>query len=77
MSAAAEDLAPQVEGGGGGGEHDEKLLFQTEPAHARGWVVAACPGEDVPGDGVGGASVLQLVDMGGQPGLVRLVLVPE
>ena len=29
VSAAAEDLAPQVEGGGGGGEHDEKLLFQT------------------------------------------------
>ena len=26
---------------------------------------------------MGGASVLQLVDMGGQPGLVCLVLVPE
>ena len=26
---------------------------------------------------MGGASVLQLVDMGGQPGLVSLVLVPE
>ena len=39
VTAAAEDLAPQVEGGGGGGEHDEKLLFQTEAAHSRGRVL--------------------------------------
>ena len=77
VTAAAEDLAPQVEGGGGGGEHDEKLLLQTEAAHSRGRVVAARPGEDLPGDGVGGAPVLQLVDVGGQPGLVCLVFVPE
>ena len=77
VSAAAEDLAPQVEGGGGGGEHDEKLLLQTEAAHSRGRVVAARPGEDLPGDGEGGAPVLQLVDVGGQPGLVCLVFVPE
>ena len=27
VSAAAEDLAPQVEGGGGVGEHDEELFL--------------------------------------------------
>ena len=35
MSAAAEDLGPLVEAGGGGGEHDEVLLLQTQSTHPR------------------------------------------
>ena len=32
VPAAAEDLGPLVEGGGGGGEHDEVFLLQTQSA---------------------------------------------
>ena len=35
VPAAAEDLGPLVEGGGGGGEHDEVFLLQTQSAHSR------------------------------------------
>ena len=43
VSATREDLAPEVEAGGGGGVHDQELLLQTQAADARGGVVAACP----------------------------------
>ena len=48
-----------VEGGG-----DQIFLFEEQPAHARRGVVAAGPREDLPGDGVGGPSVLELPDVG-------------
>ena len=63
MSAAAEDFRPLVEGGGGGGEHDEVFLLQTQSAHSRCGVEAARPREDLPRDGEGGALVLQLPNM--------------
>ena len=75
MSAAAENLGPLVEAGGGGGEHDEEFLLEAQAAHPRCGVVAAGSREDLPGDGVGGALVFQLPDMGGEPG-ARLVPVP-
>ena len=45
VPAAAEDLGPLVEGGGGGGEHDEVFLLQTQSAHSRCGVEAARPRE--------------------------------
>ena len=60
MSAAAEDLGPLVEAGGGGGEHDEVLLLQAQSAHPRCGVEAARPRQDLPGEGEGEALVLQL-----------------
>ena len=65
MSAAAEDLGPLVEAGGGGGEHDEVLLLQAQSAHPRCGIEATRPRQDLPGDGEGGALVLQLPDMSG------------
>ena len=62
VSAAAENLGPLVEAGGGGGEHDEEFLLEAQAAHPRGGVVAAGSREDLPGDGVGGALVFQLPD---------------
>ena len=53
VPTAREDLAPQVQAGCGRGEHDQELLLQTKAAHALGGVVAARPGEDLPGDVVG------------------------
>ena len=47
MSAAAEDLGPLVEAGGGGGEHDEVFLLQAQSAHSRCGVEAARPREAV------------------------------
>ena len=75
VSAAAEDLGPLVEGGGGGGEHDEVFLLQTQSAHSRCGVEAACPREDLPRDSEGGALVLQFPDMRGESG-AWLVAVP-
>ena len=75
MSAAAEDLGPLVEAGGGGGKHDEVLLLQAQSTHPGCGVEAARPREDLPGDGEGGALVLQLPDVGGESG-ARLVAVP-
>ena len=68
VPAAAEDLGPLVEGGGGGGEHDEVFLLQTQSAHSRCGVEAARPREDLPRDGEGEALVLQLPDMRGESG---------
>ena len=42
MPAAAEDLRPLVEAGGGGGEHDHIFLLQAQPAHPRGRVEGFC-----------------------------------
>ena len=63
MAAARVDLIPQVEGGGGRLEHDPPLLLQAEATHPRGGVETACPGQDLPGDGVRGPLVLQLPDV--------------
>ena len=63
MPAATEDLGPLVEAGGGGGEHDEELLLQAQATHAVRGVVAARSRQDLPGDVVGEALVLQLPDM--------------
>ena len=63
VSAAAEDLGPLVEAGGGGGEHDEVFLLQAQSAHSRCGVEAARPREDLPRDSEGGALVLQLPNM--------------
>ena len=43
VPAAAEDLRPLVEAGGGGGEHDHIFLLQAQPAHPRGRVEGARP----------------------------------
>ena len=43
MSTTGVNLAPKVEAGGGGGEHDEVFLLQAQSAHPRGWVEAAGP----------------------------------
>ena len=75
MSAAAEDLGPLVEAGGGGGEHDEVLLLQAQSAHPRCGVEAARPRQDLPGEGEGEALVLQLPDMRGESG-AWLIAVP-
>ena len=75
MSAAAEDLGPLVEAGGGGGEHDEVLLLQAQSAHPRCGVEATRPRQDLPGDGEGEALVLQLPDMRGESG-AWLIAVP-
>ena len=67
VPAAAEDLGPAFEAGGGGGEHDQELFLQAQATHASRGVEAACSRQNLPGDGVGEALVLQLPDMGGQP----------
>ena len=72
MAAARVDLIPQVEGGGGRLEHDPPLLLQAEAAHTRGGVETACPGQNLPGDGVRGPLVLQLPDVVRESG-ARLV----
>ena len=46
------DLVPLVQGRCCRSEHDEKLLLKAQAAHPRGWVVAACPCQYLPGDGV-------------------------
>ena len=76
MAAARVDLIPQVEGGGGRLEHDPPLLLQAEAAHTRGGVETACPGQNLPGDGVRGPLVLQLPDVVRESG-ARLVPVAE
>ena len=76
MAAARVDLIPQVEGGGGRLEHDPPLLLEAEAAHTRGGVETACPGQDLPGDGVRGPLVLQLPDVVRESG-ARLVPVAE
>ena len=75
VPTAREDLAPQVQAGCGRGEHDQVLLLQAKAAHARGWVVVARPGEDLPVDVVGVVLVLQLPHMCRESG-ARLVAVP-
>ena len=75
MPTAREDLAPQVQAGCGRGEHDQVLLLQAKAAHARGWVVVARPGEDLPVDVVGVVLVLQLPHVRRESG-ARLVAVP-
>ena len=75
VPTAREDLAPQVQAGCGRGEHDQVLLLQAKAAHARGWVVVARPGEDLPVDVVGVVLVLQLPHMRRESG-ARLVAVP-
>ena len=63
VSAAGVDLAPHVEGGHGRVEHDQVFFFEAKAAHSRRGVKAACSGQDLPGDGEGGPSVLELPDM--------------
>ena len=43
VSAGAEDLAPQVEGGGGVGEHDKELFLQAQPAQCPWWGCSRSP----------------------------------
>ena len=64
VPAAVVDLVPLVQGGCCRSEHDEKLLLKAQAAHPRGWVVAACPCQYLPGDGVRVALVFQLPHMG-------------
>ena len=52
VSAAVVDFVPLVQGGCCRSEHDEELLLKAQAAHPRGWVVAACPCQYLPGDGV-------------------------
>ena len=52
MPTGVVDLIPLVQGGRCWSEHDEKLLLKAQAAHPRGWVVAACPCQYLPGDGV-------------------------
>ena len=75
MPTAREDLAPQVQAGCGRGEHDQELLLQAKATHARGGVVVARPGEDLPSVVVGVVLVLQLPHMRRESG-ARLVAVP-
>ena len=58
------DLVPLVQGRCCRSEHDEKILLKAQAAHPRGWVVAACPCQYLPGDGVRVALVFQLPHMG-------------
>ena len=64
VPAAVVDLVPLVQGRCCRSEHDEKLLLKAQAAHPRGWVVAACPCQYLPGDGVSVALVFQLLYMG-------------
>ena len=64
VSAAVVDFVPLVQGGCCRSEHDEELLLKAQAAHPRGWVVAACPCQYLPGDGVRVALVFQLPHMG-------------
>ena len=64
VPAAVVDLVPLVQGVCCRSEHDEKLLLKAQAAHPRGWVVAACPCQYLPGDGVRVALVFQLPHMG-------------
>ena len=64
VSAAVVDFVPLVQGGCCRGEHDEELLLEAQAAHPRGWVVAACPCQYLPGDGVSVALVFELPHMG-------------
>ena len=73
VPTAREDLAPQVQAGCGRGEHDQVLLLQAKAAHARGWVVVARPGEDLPVDVVGVVLVLQLPHMRRESGAVPAI----
>ena len=64
VSAAIVDFVPLVQRGCCRSEHDEELLLKAQAAHPRGWVVAACPCQYLPGDGVRVALVFQLPHMG-------------
>ena len=66
VPAAAVHLTPLVEGGCGQCKHYQVLLLQTQAAYSYRVVAAAGPAEDLPGDGVGGPSILVVLpDMGG------------
>ena len=65
VPTAGVDLVPLVEGGRGRSKHDKVLLLQTKTTHSCRGVKAACSGEDLPGDSVGGPPVLELPDMRG------------
>ena len=58
MAAAREELPPGVQRGRLQGEHDEVLLLEAQPAHARRDVVRRRPAQDSPLDGVGPAGAL-------------------
>ena len=62
--AGVVDLVPLVQGGCCRSEHDEELLLKAQAAHPRGWVVAACPRQYLPGDRVCVALVFELPHMG-------------
>ena len=64
MPTAAVDLGPLVQGGCGRGKHYQILFFQAQAAHSGCGVEGAGSREDLPGDGVGGPSVLELPDVG-------------
>lgn len=60
VPAGVVDLVPLVQRGCCRSEHDEKLLLKAQAAHSRGWVVAACPCQYLPGEGVLVALVFEL-----------------
>ena len=70
VPAAVVDLVPLVQGGCCRSEHDEELLLKAQAAHPRGWVVAACPCQYLPGDGVRVALVFKLPHVGRESGRV-------
>ena len=64
VPAAVVDLVPLVQGVCCRSEHDEKLLLKAQAAHPRGWVVAACPCQYLPGDGARVALVFEFPHVG-------------